>query len=1480
MGRRNRAPGGGGESDNRRTDSYRRRSSVSSDESATRRRNHPKRTRYSSGGREGEKMHLRRRSTSSDVSAPRQGKQPKRTESSRGGREKDTLHLVPTRRRRSISSDESASGRGKQPKQNLGSRGGRECDKMHQVPTRRRRSLSSDESTSGRGKQPKRAREAARGDRQVPAAVGGRAGREGEEALLGFDRSKARGSRRERGQDEILSGACAQQPSQVLNKGQIPATIGARGGHEREQALTDRLSGSRARGSQRERGQDETVSGVQQLNKGQIPATVGAGGHPGFDRLSGSRTRGSHREGEVPSGPVVPNPAPLDSTAGVGRESDWPRQAHRPTNRTPWFSARATLSDFDAFRAKYAKYEAHRAHAKAARPPPADQGGLAAQRALLKGLGLPEEFRASDTRNFELRAERRASEALRRPGGEEDPLSYTGHGPFSRTRGGGGTRPASEALRRPGGEDPLSRTGAGGVAREARRRPGGEYPLSHSRHDPLSRIGGGGGAREASEALRRPGGEVPFSRTGAGGAREASEARRRPGGEHPLSYTGHDPFSRTGGGGGAPEAFEQFLQRKRLGDLRRARAERARLPVCAAADRLAGCLRERDVVIVAGDTGCGKSTQVPQVLLREGYRKVLVTQPRRIAAVSLARRVAGETACRVGDEVGYQVRFDKATTDDTRVTYATEGILLNALTSNPSEAASRWDVIILDEVHERSLTSDFLLGFLLLAQQRRQTSGFKWILMSATVNIPLFQAYLRRAGIDPAVFTVPGKLFPVEVEYRPMDGQADRPERSEPAAASESFPMADDADPRRGGKSSGDPPARDANLPYLRIVAEIQAEHPVSEQRGDVLVFVAGAFEVDSLCADLRAEFGRSLVVLPLHASLPLAAQDEVFADAPPGKRKVVVSTNVAETSLTIDNIRFVIDSGLVKEMSWLAKHKTASLQEASISKASAAQRRGRAGRTGPGKCFRLYSEAEHALFASFAKPEILKTPLQTVLLQVYALARTVEGVTPRTFPFLEKPSEDSFEHAISELFRSDCIAHDLSSITPTGTILSRLPVDLHVGKLVVFSLLLNRTVTDHALTIAAALSVQRGVFDRRSMQLVKGTPAYELRHEFDSPLGDLFTAVAAYEAWRAVSGSDRGRGESEGEWCRKRMVDGRKMRELTRVRKQLWDMLGGEGLVVPAAGSRGAETGGQKSLRAGGDDEKLLQAAIGFGLYDNVATETGLGGSLEEQGRGQDVVLGRVFHETRQRDGAIIHPGSALHGAYSTGDPASPQAVFFEKLLETTQPYLVNNTKCPLLNTLLLTSRQIDCSRHVLSSSGPPELASCPAIVLDYSFLVTFPSVPQMEQTLCATISVRECKDHAMRSLLRKSRASLPSSETRAFTSPAAESVSPVVANCLSDTCSRLAREFELPLSASSEDALRRVFSADLAVFMSASFPFATVRRVSYADCTKLLLDSATLSLHARSLRQDDPSVLASLCSGTRLTEYLTCGSLLRSSV
>ncbi len=481
------------------------------------------------------------------------------------------------------------------------------------------------------------------------------------------------------------------------------------------------------------------------------------------------------------------------------------------------------------------------------------------------------------------------------------------------------------------------------------------------------------------------------------------------------------------------------------------------LPVAARRDDLLAAIRDHQVVVVAGETGSGKTTQLPKICLElgRGIRGAIAhTQPRRIAARTVAERIADELRVPLGEAVGYAVRFSDRTREDTLVKLVTDGLLLAEVQSD--RLLRRYDTIIVDEAHERSLNIDFLLG--VLKQVLPQRPDLKLVITSATIDPQRFAAHFD----DAPVVEVSGRTYPVEVRYRPV---------------------ADDEEPDRDQTEAiGD------------AVDELLREPP-----GDVLVFLSGEREIRDTAEALGGRFGDRLEVLPLYARLSTAEQQRVFK--PHAGRRVVLATNVAETSLTVPGIRSVVDPGTARISRYSARLKVQRLPIERISQASADQRKGRCGRVAPGVCIRLYSEEDFDQRPRYTDPEILRTSLAAVILQM-----AVNGLGDvEDFPFLDPPDRRQVRDGVTLLQELGALDAD-RGLTQVGRRLADLPVDPRLGRMVLEAERLR--CVDEVIVIAAALSIQ----DPRERPSEERAQADQLHARFKDEQSDFLAFLKLWE--------------------------------------------------------------------------------------------------------------------------------------------------------------------------------------------------------------------------------------------------------------------------------------------------------------------------------------------------------------------------------
>ena len=518
----------------------------------------------------------------------------------------------------------------------------------------------------------------------------------------------------------------------------------------------------------------------------------------------------------------------------------------------------------------------------------------------------------------------------------------------------------------------------------------------------------------------------------------------------------------------------------RSADRRAARAARRpavsyppELPVAQRADEIAAAIRDNPVVIVCGETGSGKTTQLPKICLAHGRgERGLIghTQPRRIAARTVAARISHELGAAAADAVGYKVRFADHTKPDAFVKLMTDGILLAETMSDPLLAA--YDTIIVDEAHERSLNIDFLLGYLKDLLPRRP--DLKVIVTSATLDAERFARHFGTPGHPAPVIEVSGRVFPVEIRYRPLTTAGEE---------------ADDEE-------------------ELEDAIVTAAEDLWRERPGDILVFLPGEREIRETSLLLtkalaRRPYASAVEILPLYARLTVAEQQRVFA--PSDGRRIVLATNVAETSLTVPGIRYVIDSGLARVKRYSLRNKTTLLQVEKVSQAAASQRAGRCGRVAAGICVRLYGEDDFAARPQYTEPEILRSSLAAVILRMAALSLSAVD----TFPFVEAPSPRAIADGYQQLQELSAV-DEQRALTSLGRELARLPVDPRVGRMILAAR--DAGCLAEVLVIASALSVP----DPRERPLAKQQAADEAHLMFRDERSDFLSFLALWEFFAA----------------------------------------------------------------------------------------------------------------------------------------------------------------------------------------------------------------------------------------------------------------------------------------------------------------------------------------------------------------------------
>ena len=549
------------------------------------------------------------------------------------------------------------------------------------------------------------------------------------------------------------------------------------------------------------------------------------------------------------------------------------------------------------------------------------------------------------------------------------------------------------------------------------------------------------------------------------------------------------------------------------------------LPVSAARDDIAKAVSSSQVVIVSGQTGSGKTTQLPKILLELGRgthgRQIVHTQPRRLAARTVAERIASEMGVHLGDEIGYQVRFTDETSPKTRLRVVTDGILLAQIQRDPQ--LRQYDTIVIDEAHERSLNIDFLLGYLTALLPKRR--DLKLIITSATIDSVKFQEHFEHALHEKVpVIEVSGRTYPVQVVYEPL-GTAPALRRHVPGFETGAMPGEESyaelsAAPSDGGRDRGSSREPDMDMPtaVARACAELIIHS--SHERGarDILVFASGERDIHEFENALRRHYGPraddmrhpdAIEIMPLFARLSSKEQHRVFE--PHTHQRIVIATNVAETSLTVPGIRYVVDPGTARISRYSKTAKVQRLPIEPISQASADQRSGRCGRIADGIAIRLYSREDYETRPRFTEPEILRTSLGAVVLHMLSVgvARTAEDVT--NFGFIDPPDMKAVSDGFNELTELKAIGRKRGEVTLThvGRQLARIPIDVRLGRMVIEAAKSSTPDTLAAvLVIVAFLSLQ----DPRERPDEARDEADRIHNRYADPSSDYLTALNIWD--------------------------------------------------------------------------------------------------------------------------------------------------------------------------------------------------------------------------------------------------------------------------------------------------------------------------------------------------------------------------------
>jgi len=544
--------------------------------------------------------------------------------------------------------------------------------------------------------------------------------------------------------------------------------------------------------------------------------------------------------------------------------------------------------------------------------------------------------------------------------------------------------------------------------------------------------------------------------------------------------------------------------------------------------------------------------------------------------MSVAARVADEVGCRVGEEVGYTIRFEDKTSSSTRIKYMTDGIMQREILLDPE--LTRYSVIMLDEAHERTIATDVLFG--LLKKTLKKRPDLKVIITSATLDAEKFSSYF----LECPILSIPGRTFPVEIMY-----------------------------------------SREPESDYLDAALTTIMQIHLTEPPGDILLFLTGKEEIDTSCEILferMKALGPSvpeLMILPIYGALPSEIASRIFDPAPDGTRKVVIATNIAETSITIDGIYFVVDPGFVKQTAYDAKLGMDRLQVTPISQAQAKQRAGRAGRTGPGKCFRLYTEAAfQSEMLPTTIPEIQRQNLANTILMLKAM-----GVNDLiNFDFMDPPPTNTMLTALEELYALSALDEE-GLLTRLGRRMADFPMEPALAKSLIMSIDLG--CSDEMLSIVAMISAVQTVFHRPKD---KQQQADQKKAKFHDPAGDHLTLLNVYQGWKRAGSTDP--------WCFENFIQPKSMRRAEDVRKQLVQIL---------------ERHKLKILSCGRDTTRVRQALCS-GFFRNSARKDPTEGY-------KTLVEGTPVY---------LHPSSALFGK-------AAEHVIYHSLVETTREYMHNVT-------------------------------------------------------------------------------------------------------------------------------------------------------------------------------------------------------------
>lgn len=687
---------------------------------------------------------------------------------------------------------------------------------------------------------------------------------------------------------------------------------------------------------------------------------------------------------------------------------------------------------------------------------------------------------------------------------------------------------------------------------------------------------------------------------------------------------------------------------------------RAKLPAFNVRSEFLKAVAKNQVLVVSGETGCGKTTQLPQFILEEEISllrgadcSIICTQPRRISAISVAARISSERGENLGETVGYQIRLETKRSARTRLLFCTTGVLLRQLVQDPNLTGVSH--LLVDEIHERGMYEDFLLIILKDLLPRRP--DLRLILMSATINAELFSQYFGNA---PTIH-IPGLTFPVaelfledvlektrysiKQESDSFQGSSRRRARQLDSKKDPITELFEDVDIDSHYKSYNINTRKSLeawsgsqlDLSLVEATIEHICRH---EGEGAILVFLTGWDEISKLLDSIKANnfLGdtRKFLVLPLHGSMPTVNQREIFDKPPASTRKIVLATNIAESSITIDDVVYVVDCGKAKETSYDALNKLACLLPSWISKASAHQRRGRAGRVQPGVCYRLYPKLVYDAMPQYQLPEILRTPLQELCLNIKSLQLgTVGSFLAKA---LQPPDPLSVQNAI-ELLKTIGALDEREELTPLGRHLCTLPLEPNIGKMLLMGSIFQ--CLNPALTIAAALAYRNPFV----LPINRKEEADAAKRSFaGDSCSDHIALLKAFEGWKEAKSN-----RIERSFCWENFLSPITLQMMDDMRKQFVDLLSDIGFVDKA---KGPNVYNQYS-----HDMEMVCAILCAGLYPNV---------VQCKRRGK-----RTAFYTKEVGQVDIHPASVNAGVHLF---PLPYMVYSEKV-KTTSIYIRDST-------------------------------------------------------------------------------------------------------------------------------------------------------------------------------------------------------------